>query len=50
MFLYYRVVIQVSGGGITSESGSNLASLIAENSNILNVDITEVSVGKNVPR
>ena len=50
MFLYYRVVIQVSGDAITSESGSNLASLIAENSNTLNVDITEVSVGKKVPR
>ena len=45
-----RVVLQVSGGAITSESGSNLASLITENSNVLIVDITEVSVGKKVPR
>ena len=50
MFLYYRVVLQVSGGGITSESGSNLASMITENSNTLNVDIMEVSMGKKVPR
>ena len=50
MFLYYRVVLQVSGGGITSESGTNLASMITENSNTLNVDITEVSMGKKVSR
>lgn len=51
MFLYCRVVLQVSGGGITSESGSNLASMITENSNTLNVDIMEVSMGKKkVPR
>lgn len=43
-----RVVLQVSGDAITSESGSNLASLITENSNVLIVDITEVSVGKKV--
>jgi len=43
-------VLQISGDAITSESGSNLASLITENSNLLIVDITEVSVGKKVPR
>ena len=41
-------MLQFSGGTVSSESGSNLANLLSENTDTLAVDGTEVHIGEGV--
>lgn len=43
---HYRVVLQFSGGAVSSGSGSNLADLISENTDTLPMDVTGVCMGE----
>ena len=44
----YRVVLQFSGGAVSSGSGSNLADLLSENTDTLPMDVTGVCMGEGI--